>query len=253
MDLTLYQYGLLWGAAFLAGFVDSIAGGGGIITVPALLAMGLDPHSALGTNKLQASFGSCAASLHYTRGNLVNPKQTLEGILFTAVGAAVGTLAIQMIGAPHLKVILPALLLCIFFYMLFSPDLGRLDSRPVMHPFLFYVSAGLGLGFYDGFFGPGTGSFWTIAFVVFLGQNLKKATAHTKIMNATSNLTSLAFFLAGGKVLWIPGLLMGSGQLLGASIGSHLVLRKGTRFVRVFFLGVVAVTIAKVFYSAYFH
>lgn len=122
-----------------------------------------------------------------------------------------------------------------------------------MHPFLFYVSAGLGLGFYDGFFGPGTGSFWTIAFVVFLGQNLKKATAHTKIMNATSNLTSLAFFLAGGKVLWIPGLLMGSGQLLGASIGSHLVLRKGTRFVRVFFLGVVAVTIAKVFYSAYFH
>jgi uncharacterized membrane protein YfcA len=253
VDLTLYQYGLLWGAAFLAGFVDSIAGGGGIITVPALLAMGLDPHSALGTNKLQASFGSCAASLHYTRGNLVNPKQTLEGILFTAVGAAVGTLAIQMIGAPHLKVILPALLLCIFFYMLFSPDLGRLDSRPVMHPFLFYVSAGLGLGFYDGFFGPGTGSFWTIAFVVFLGQNLKKATAHTKIMNATSNLTSLAFFLAGGKVLWIPGLLMGSGQLLGASIGSHLVLRKGTRFVRVFFLGVVAVTIAKVFYSAYFH
>jgi len=252
VDLTLHQYGLLWSAAVLAGFVDSIAGGGGIITVPVLLAMGLDPHIALGTNKLQACFGSSVASLHYTRGHLVNPKQTIEGILFTALGAAAGTVAIQMIQAPYLKLILPALLACIFLYMLFSPDVGRLDSRPVMHSFLFYLAAGLGLGFYDGFFGPGTGSFWAIAFVVFLGQNLKKATAHTKVMNATSNLVSLAVFLIGGKVLFLPGLLMGTGQLLGASIGSHMVIKKGTRFVRAFFLGVVALTIAKVIHSAYF-
>lgn len=252
MDLTLAQYGLLWGAAFLAGFVDSIAGGGGIITIPVLLATGMDPHLALGTNKLQASFGSCTASLHYIRGSLVDPKETVEGILFTAVGAALGTLAIQMIDAPYLKLLLPVLLAGVFLYILFSPDMGRLDSRPVVHPFLFYLAAGLGLGFYDGFFGPGTGSFWTIAFVVFMGQNLKKATAHTKIMNATSNLVSLAAFLIGGKVLFLPGLLMGSGQLLGASLGSHMVIKKGTRFVRVFFLCVVAVTIAKVIHSTYF-
>lgn len=250
--MTLAHYGLLWGAAFLAGFVDSIAGGGGIITVPALLAMGLDPHVALGTNKLQACFGSCTASLHYTRGNLVDPKQTVEGILFTAAGAAAGTIAIQMIHAPCLKLLLPVLLAGIFLYLLFSPDLGRLDSRPVVHPFLFYLAAGLGLGFYDGFFGPGTGSFWTIAFVVFMGQNLKKATAHTKIMNAASNLVSLAAFLVGGKVLFVPGLLMGTGQLLGATLGAHMVIKKGTRFVRAFFLCVVALTIAKVIYSTYF-
>ena len=252
MDLTLAQYGLLWGAAFLAGFVDSIAGGGGIITIPVLLATGMDPHLALGTNKLQASFGSCTASLHYIRGSLVDPKETVEGILFTAVGAALGTLAIQMIDAPYLKLLLPVLLAGVFLYILFSPDMGRLDSRPVVHPFLFYLAAGLGLGFYDGFFGPGTGSFWTIAFVVFMGQNLKKATAHTKIMNATSNLVSLAAFLIGGKVLFLPGLLMGSGQLLGATLGSHMVIKKGTRFVRAFFLCVVAVTIAKVIHSTYF-
>lgn len=252
MDLTFAQYGLLWGAAFLAGFVDSIAGGGGIITIPVLLATGMDPHLALGTNKLQASFGSCAASLHYTRGNLVAPAQMTEGILFTAVGAAVGTLAIQMIDAPYLKLLLPVLLAGVFLYILFSPDLGRLDSRPVVHPFLFYLAAGLGLGFYDGFFGPGTGSFWAIAFVVFMGQNLRKATAHTKIMNATSNLVSLAAFLIGGKVLFFTGLLMGSGQLLGATLGSHMVIKKGTRFVRAFFLCVVAATIAKVIHSTYF-
>lgn len=252
MELTLYQYGLLWAAAVVAGFVDSIAGGGGIITVPALLAVGLDPHLALGTNKLQASFGSCAASLHYTRGSLVDPRQTVEGILFTAFGAAAGTIAIQMIHAPYLKLLLPVLLVGIFVYMLVLPDAGRLDSRPVVHPFLFYLTAGLGIGFYDGFFGPGTGSFWTVAFVVFMGQNLKKATAHTKVMNATSNLVSLAAFLVGGKVLLLLGVLMGTGQLIGATLGSYLVIKKGTRFVRVFFLCVVALTIARVIHSTYF-
>jgi uncharacterized membrane protein YfcA len=252
VDLTPFQFGLLWAAAFLAGFVDSIAGGGGIITVPVLLAMGLDPHVALGTNKLQACFGSCTASIHYIRGNLVTLRETVTGICFTAVGAAVGAAAIQMVEAPFLKLLLPVLLMAIFLYMLFSPDAGKLDRRPVMHPSLFYIAAGVGLGFYDGFFGPGTGSFWTIAFVVFLGQNLKKATAHTKVMNATSNLISLAAFLIGGKVLFFPGLLMGTGQLLGATLGSHMVLNKGVRFVRAFFLGVVALTIAKVIHSAYF-
>lgn len=251
MDLTVYQYVLLWGAAFLAGFVDSIAGGGGLITVPVLLAVGLDPHIALGTNKLQASFGSCIASVHYARGNLVDFKHIIEGVLFTALGAAAGTAAIQMVEPAFLKLLLPFFLTAIFLYMLFSPELGRLDKRPVMHPSLFYLAAGLGLGFYDGFFGPGTGSFWTIALVVFMGNNLMRATAQTKVMNATSNLVSLAAFLIGNKVLFTAGLLMGSGQLIGATIGSHLVLKRGSRFVRIFFLTIVALTIAKVIYSAY--
>jgi len=252
MELTLGVYCVLGCVGFAAGFVDSIAGGGGIITIPVLLAMGLDPHTALGTNKLQACFGSVTASVHYCRSELADIRKTAAGIGFTAVGAAAGTMTIQLIDAAFLRQALPILLLLIFFYFLFSPRLGRLDSHPVVHPFLFYLAAGLGIGFYDGFFGPGTGSFWTVAFVVFMGVNLKKATAHTKIMNATSNLVSLAAFLIGGKVLLIPGVVMGCGQLLGATLGAHMVIRKGTTFVRVFFLCVVAVTIAKLIYSTYF-
>jgi uncharacterized protein len=252
MELSIYSYIILWFVAFLAGFVDSIAGGGGIITIPVFLAMGFDPHVALGTNKLQASFGSCIASVHYARSNLVDIKLTLEGILFTAVGAAMGTYVIQQISADFLSLILPALLTAIFIYLLFSPNTGKLDKHPVVHKSFFYFAAGLIIGFYDGFFGPGTGSFWMAAFVVFLGHNLRKAAAHTKIMNATSNLVSLTVFIIGGKILFIPGIIMGSAQLLGATLGSRMVIKKGTGFVRVFFLIVVAITIAKLIHSTYF-
>lgn len=251
MELTLQIGFLLLGTGFVAGFVDAIAGGGGIITIPVLLAVGFDPHLALGTNKLQACFGSCTASIHYARSDLVDVRQTVSGILFTAMGALVGTVTIQLIDADFLRLVLPALLTAIFVYLLFSPTAGRLDSHPVVRPFAFYLLAGLAIGFYDGFFGPGTGSFWTMAFVVFMGHNLKKATAHTKIMNATSNLVSLAAFMIGGKVLLLPGVIMGAGQLLGATLGAHMVIRKGTKFVRIFFLCVVAITIGKLIYSTY--
>ncbi|MCI0498612.1 MAG: TSUP family transporter [Planctomycetales bacterium] len=252
MELTWPVYGLLWCAAFLAGFVDSIAGGGGIITLPVLLACGFDPHLALGTNKLQASFGSCTAAVHYAHKGLSDFRRTLLGILFTAIGALVGTAAIQQIDAAFLVKLIPIFLTVLFFYLLFSPDIGRLDRHPVIAASTFYAIFGLGLGFYDGFFGPGTGSFWMLVFVVFLGQNLKAATAHTKIMNAASNLISLAVFLVLGNVLILPGLLMGSGQLLGAALGSHVVIHRGTGFVRFFFLSVVALTIARLIYSTYF-
>lgn len=252
MELTLGHYILLCGAGLFGGFVDSIAGGGGIITVPMLMAVGLDPHLALGTNKLQACFGSCTASIHYARSELVDIKKTLAGILFTAIGALAGTIVIQLINADFLKQILPGLLVAIFLYLLFSPSLGKLDAHPVVHPFLFYLSAGLAIGFYDGFFGPGTGSFWMVAFVILMGQNLRKATGHTKVMNATSNLVSLAAFTLGGNVLLLPGIVMGLGQLVGASLGAHMVIRRGTKFVRIFFLCVVAITIGKLIYSTYF-
>ena len=251
MELSIQALGVLWVVGFIAGFVDSIAGGGGIITIPALLAAGLDPHLALGTNKLQATFGSCTASVHYARQKLVDIRHTIPGVFFTAIGAAIGTLAIQMIAADFLRMIIPILLAIIFFYLLFSPDLGHIDRKPKAHPQAFNLVAGLLIGFYDGFFGPGTGSFWMIAFVVLMGQNMMKATAHTKIMNATSNLVSLITFILGGKVLWLPGIIMGTGQLVGATLGSRMVILKGTRFVKPIFLGVVAVTIARLIYTTY--
>lgn len=251
IDLSYGSLGILFAAAVLGGFVDSIAGGGGIITVPALLAVGLPPHLALGTNKLQASFGSLTATLNYRRGNMLRFRELTLGILFTALGAVTGTMTVQVISADYLKHIIPALLVIIFVYMLCNPKLGESHKPHRMTPWLFYLVFGCLIGFYDGFFGPGTGSFWTIAFAVWLGFDLKKATAHTKALNFTSNIVALATFLIGGHVLVFVGIMMGVGQIFGAYLGSHLVLNRGTRFVRVFFLCVVAITIAKLLWSTY--
>ena len=251
-DLSPLTYLFLGAAGFLAGFVDSIAGGGGIITIPALLTAGLPPHLALGTNKLQSSFGSLTASLHYRSQHLVSIRETLDGVLFTAAGAAIGTVGIQRLSPVFLERALPLLLLAVFVYLLFSPRVGAESQRARLGRRTFYALFGLSIGFYDGFFGPGTGSFWALAFVALLGLDLKRATAHTKVMNFTSNVVSLTVFALGGNVVLLPGLAMGAGEALGAYCGSKLVIARGVRFVRVFFMVVVAATLAHVIWRTYF-
>ena len=251
IDLSHGCLGILFGAAVLAGFVDSIAGGGGIITVPVLLAVGFPPHMALGTNKLQASFGSLTATLNYRRAHMLRFRELTFGIAFTAIGALTGTVTVQVMSAEFLTHLIPALLVIIFLYVLCNPKLGTTHQPHRMAPGLFYLVFGCLIGFYDGFFGPGTGSIWTIALVLWLGFDLKKATAHTKALNFTSNIVALVAFMAGGHVMVYAGVIMGLGQMGGAYVGSHLVLKRGTRFVRIFFLCVVAVTIAKLLWSTY--
>lgn len=251
IELTLTTLVILFLTAILAGFVDSIAGGGGIITVPALLAVGFSPHFALGTNKLQSSFGSLTAALNYRRANMLSFRELALGICFTVIGAFAGTMTVQVISADTLKHVIPVLLIIIFLYVLCTPKLGETHRAHRMVPWLFYLIFGCGIGFYDGFFGPGTGSFWTIALVLLLGFNLKKATAQTKALNFTSNIVSLATFIVGGHVAVLAGVTMGVGQIIGAYAGSHLVLKRGTGFIRVFFLCVVAITIAKLLWKSY--
>lgn len=251
MEFELYYYALFLGAGFLAGFIDSIAGGGGIITVPVLLASGMPPHIALATNKLQSSFGSFTASLNYMRKGLVSFKDVYLGVIFTFIGASIGTYSILLMDASLLSKIIPVMLIIIFIYTFFTPKLGAEDRHAVLKPTLFYFIFGISIGFYDGFFGPGTGSFWTIAIVMFLGLNLKSATAQTKIMNFTSNIVSLGVFIVGGQVLWLVGILMGIGQMLGAYMGSTLVVKRDVGFIRVFFLCIVGLTILKLLYDSY--
>ena len=236
----------------MAGFVDSIAGGGGIISLPVLLSVGLPPHFALGTNKFQSSFGSLTASINYYRGGLVKLKDLGWGILFTAIGAATGTLMIQQLSQALLQYLIPVLLLVVFLIFLFSKNLGYKDQQEKIQPKIFYLIFGILIGFYDGFFGPGTGNFWMLAFVFLLGFNLKKATAHTKWVNFTSNIVALTFFAIGGKVLVLPGLVMAGGQLTGAFLGSKLVLKSGVKFIRAFFLLVTAATIIRLIYTTFF-
>ncbi len=252
MEITLVTAIIMAITGLFAGFVDSIAGGGGIITVPVLLALGLPPHIALGTNKLQACFGSITSTTRYYKKGLFTLKESWPGIVFTLIGAVSGTILIQNLNADFLSKAIPLFLLAIFIYTLFSPKMGSSDKQVKMSIYIFFPIAGLILGFYDGFFGPGTGSFWTISLVAIYGINLKKATGTTKVMNFTSNIVSLIVFLIGGNVLFLAGLIMGSGQIIGAWLGSFMVMKHNTKFIRVFFLIVVAATISKMIWEQFF-
>jgi uncharacterized membrane protein YfcA len=250
-DHPLVLLGLFIGAG-VAGWVDAIAGGGGMLTIPLLLWAGLPPAAVLGTNKFQASFGSSTAAVYHVRKGVVSLREALPGIIWTAIGAALGAWSVQRIPSSALGAIIPGLLLAIAIYALVTPNLGERHSAPRMRVSLFYVTLGLSLGFYDGFFGPGVGSFWAIAFVILLGYVLTKATGYTKVMNFTSNIVSLVVFLIGGQVFFLPGIIMAAGQVVGSRIGSGMVLRRGARFIRPIFVTMVILTTLKLIAGRYF-
>lgn len=250
--MPVLAYAILTVGAFVAGFIDSIAGGGGMITIPLFLVLGFNPHQAIATNKLQASFGSLTATLRYRHGGLVRLRDMLPAIAFTLLGAAAGALAVQHLSSDALNLMIPLVLLALFIYMLARKNLGAMESHERMDRRLFYLIFGLLIGFYDGFFGPGTGSFWTIAFISIAGMDLKRATGHTKVVNFTSNAVSLAVFLFTGNILYLAGILMGLAQIAGAWSGSHIVMKKDSSFVRVIFLTVLAASIVYLGYKAYF-
>ena len=251
LHLSHTTIAILFAAACFGGFVDAIAGGGGMITIPALLSVGIPPHLALGTNKLQGCFGSLTAALNYRRTKLVKLRETVLGVGFTAVGAFAGTRFVQVLAPQLLSHLIPAMLLVLLIYMLFNPKIGSGAREARIGSSLFYILFGLMIGFYDGFFGPGTGTIWTLAFAIWLGFDLKQSTAYTKMMNFTSNAVSALVFGLGGNVLVLAGVVMGVGQMLGAYLGSHLVLKRGTRFVRVFSLAVMTITTAKLLWLQY--
>ena len=249
--IELWHLPLLFGTGVVAGFVDAIAGGGGLITLPVLLSLGLDPRHALGTNKLQATFGSASASWHYAQSGTLPLKDCTRGFVLSLLGAALGALAVQQLDPSFLRRAIPVLLIAVAAYTLLKPRLGVEDLHPRMARGVFDLTFGLLLGFYDGFFGPGTGTFWTMAFMLGLGFNMTRATGYAKVMNFASNLSSLAFFLPGGNVCFAAGLTMGVGQVLGARMGSRLVIARGTGLIRPVFITVVLALTLKLLYDAY--
>lgn len=249
---SIWIYLILFFAGLAAGTIDSIAGGGGLISLPVLLSLGFSPHTALGTNKFQSSFGSFTASYYYLKHKQVTLKEALPGIIFTALGTVIGTTSVQLISNDFLNSLIPVLLVGIIIYTFITPKLGEKDKRERMNKNIFYLSFGIALGFYDGFFGPGVGSFWAIAFVIGLGFNLVKATGFTKVMNFTSNIVSLLIFTIGGNVILLAGLTMGIGQILGARLGAGLVIKRGAKFIRPVFIIIVLLTTLKLIYSRFF-
>lgn len=237
---------ILCAVAFSAGFIDAIAGGGGLLTVPALLTAGLPPHVVLGTNKLAATFGSFTASVTYYRKKLFNPLYWQRSLLYTAIGAVLGTLVVDMISKEALEKILPLLILLAAIYTLFNrmqPDDAL--KLPAQNTKLFWQqrAQGLTLGFYDGIAGPGAGAFWMVSTMALYKINLLLTCGVARTMNFISNGFSLVAFIALGHVNFGLGIAMGLCLMLGAWLGAHSAIKFGSRFIRPIFIGVV-ITIA---------
>lgn len=250
MEPTVYAVLALAGAA--AGFIDAIAGGGGLVSVPALLWAGLPIPVALGTNKLQSSCGTALAVIRYTRGGLIPWKSLRLAVVVTFIAAMLGVFAITRLDTALLKRIVPALLLAVAIYTALNPRLGEKQRAARLGAAAFALIFGALLGFYDGFFGPGAGSFWMMACVLTLGHDLRTATGTTKALNLTSNVASLIAFALGGFLRWDVGLAMIAGQLVGARLGSGLVLARGAKIIRPIFIATALALAARLAWQAFF-
>ncbi|MFC5386416.1 TSUP family transporter [Aquamicrobium segne] len=219
-------------AAFIAGLIDSIAGGGGLITIPALLLAGMPPVETLGTNKLQGLFGSGSATIAYASKGHVKLRSQLPAAMLALFGSALGAMAATIVPATLMQAILPVLLIAIALYFAFKPNMGDTDRNERMSPFLFMAMIVPAIGFYDGLFGPGTGSFYMLALVALAGYGVLKATAHTKFLNFATNIGAFAVFAIAGVIYWKIGLIMGIAQFLGARLGATLAMRIGSGLIK---------------------
>lgn len=219
-------------AAFVAGFVDSIAGGGGLITVPALLLAGASPIETLATNKLQGSFGSGTAMVTYARAGHIDLRAQAGMAAISAIAAAGGALVAHLMPADLLRIIMPAVLIAVAIYFAVKPGLTDADKVQRISPALFTFTFVPLIAAYDGFFGPGTGSFFMLGFVLLAGFGLLRATAHTKTLNFASNIGSLAVFAFSGATWWAVGLCMGLAQMAGANLGARLAMRIGAGLIK---------------------
>lgn len=219
-------------ASLIASTIDAIAGGGGLITIPTLLFAGFPPHLALGTNKLQSSVGTALAVYRYSAHNWLPWSHIRPALLTSFVGSAAGAYTLQHIQPQVLEPIIPFLVIGVALYFIFTRRLTDADSKPRLTILAFAASFSLVIGLYDGFFGPGTGSFFTAALIATLGYNSRSATAATKALNLVSNLAALGLFLYNHQVHFLAAAVMAATGALGGFIGSHLVLRHGTRIVR---------------------
>lgn len=255
-DVSSLQLGFLLSATFVAGFIDSIVGGGGLINVPALFSV--FPHSApanlFATNKLAGVAGTGSSAIRYARSIKVEWSAALPAAIAAFLFAFLGSWSIAHVPNDWLRKLLPFLLSAVALYTFQQKQLG-VQHQPRFsgaHEKAYAALGGAVIGFYDGFFGPGTGSFLVFMFVRGFGFNFLSASAAAKIVNVACNMASLSYFIPAGYVWWQIGLAMALLNILGSQLGSHLALKFGSHFVRRFFLCVVLVLIGKTFYDAFF-
>ena len=246
VTLSLPTLLALVAGAFFAGALDAIGGGGGLIMVPALLAAGLPPHLALGTNKGQSLFGSLAATVRYARAGMVDgtrARVTFPAAFFGALG---GTALVLVVRPEVLRPLVLVLLIVAAVLVTVTHARPREGATPGRNALWIAAAIALLVGAYDGFFGPGAGTFYIAGFVAFLGLSTARASADAKVANFASNVAAAILFAIRGDVIWAISLPLAAGQLLGGWVGAHLAVRRGDSFVRAVVLVVVLALVLKV-------
>jgi uncharacterized membrane protein YfcA len=240
-------------AAFMAGFVDAVVGGGGLIQIPALFTAfpAASPASLFGTNKIASIVGTASAALQYARRVSIPWRIALPGALAALIGAWCGARAVVWMPVELLRPLVLLLLIVVAAYTFTQKNFGTEGSKTAIgrRDILVTIAIALVVGFYDGFFGPGTGSFFIFLLVRFVALDFLHASATAKVLNVATNFAALSFFVSSVDLLWQVGLVMAVCNLGGALIGSRLALRHGAGFVRRIFLLVVVVLIVKMAYD----
>ncbi|MGK5511695.1 sulfite exporter TauE/SafE family protein [Brevibacillus formosus] len=254
MEMDLSTIVLLAVFGFVAAFIDSTVGGGGLISLPALLGLGMPPYLALGTNKLAGTISSATSSYTFIKSGKFDKKLMLILFPVSLIGAYFGAKTVLFVPQEFLKILVVIMMALIFVYTLFNKRFGQ-DSNykgltkftlSIGIPFTFLI------GFYDGFFGPGTGSFFVFLMVLLFGYDFVIAAGNGRILNLASNISALFVFTMEGKVVFMTGLIMGIAMLLGANLGAKMAIKTGVRYVRPLFLVVSITLIVKMVYELIF-
>ncbi|XXF81520.1 TSUP family transporter [Myxococcaceae bacterium GXIMD 01537] len=247
MPVTPLQLALLCVAALCAGLVDAIAGGGGLVTLPALMSVNLPMHVVLGTNKGQSVFGSFAALVRFARAGLVERRLAKVTFPFGLVGSLAGAGLVLLVEPRVLRPLVLVLLVAVAFFLAFRrgppPQERPVPSRERL--WAIGAAVAFGIGAYDGFFGPGTGTFLIVAFSTLLGHGMARASADAKVVNFASNLAAVSLFALKGVVLWPVALPMAAAQFTGGWVGAHLAVKGGDTLVRKVVLLVVVALVVK--------
>ena len=244
MDMEVYIFVAVTG--FVASFIDAAAGGGGMISLPALLLTGISPLHALGTNKMAAVMGACTSFITFIRSGKMDVQLIKKLFPLSLIGSALGVLAVQQVPSEFLRPLIVVLLVAVVLYSLLKKDWDR-DTQPrklTGRMLALSMLVALVMGFYDGFFGPGTGSFLLFAFLM-LGFDFIGATANTKALNFASNLAATVFFAASGMIDYQMGIFMGISMIFGAYCGARFAITKGVAYVRPMFIVVTTMLIGK--------
>lgn len=245
-DINLYTLLFLVIAGFIAAFIDSVVGGGGLISIPALLFTGMSPSAALATNKFSSSMGSLTSTISFIRAGKVNFKFVIKFLPLTVGGSIIGAYVVHFVSPDILKPLILVILVVVAIYTIVKKDWGKetLYKGLTRNKLIMMLLLIFAIGFYDGFLGPGTGSFLLFAFLI-IGFDFVQAAGNAKILNFGSNIAALVVFLSMGTVNFAYGIPMGIAMVAGALVGTNFAIKKGSSYVRVLFIGVTVLLIGK--------